>query len=146
MNISAIKPENILDVWWSVRGFIKSALEYEHGDLTETEILIQCLRGKFLLVLCYTDDEIKSAHTFEVIDTPGKRIMGLVTTGGIDLNEWQDDLAEVIDGLAASHGCDVIHTRGRIGWLKKLERNGYKPLYFIAEKKVEGVSDERKQG
>jgi hypothetical protein len=142
VKLAAISRENVDAVWSKCLPHIREALKHEAGELTESVVYSRCVEGDFILLIVVDGDEIIAVQTVEIVQTPARRIMGLVTTGGIRIEEWQDLLVDALDGMAQEAECDVIHTRGRLGWLRKLKRNGYKPLYFIAEKVV---NYERKQ-
>lgn len=134
--ISVINPENLAEAWVHVRPYIMSALEFEHGTLTEGKVFSNILENKYILLVVIEDDKIIAAQTMQIIDEPGQRICNLVTTGGIGLEFWQDELLEAIEAIAKKNYCDCVQTRGRPGWLKKLKGNGYEPLYFIARKSI----------
>ncbi len=134
-------PKNISEFWPRVAPFVELSLAYEGGDLSMRKIYDYVEQGIFLMVVVFdTTDKnhykMLAVQTMEIIKTPHGKLCNLVTTGGTDLDVWQDKLAAVIDTLAKNENCYAIHTRGRPGWLRQLKRNGYEPLYFIAEKKL----------
>ena len=132
MIVSAVKPDNLANVWQHVRPFILSALEFEHGTLTEGKVFSNILSNIYILIVVVEDEIIIAAQTMQIIDEPGQRICNLVTTGGNKLDLWQDELMGAIKTIAKQNNCDYVQTRGRPGWLKKLKQNGFEPLYFIA--------------
>ena len=89
-----------------------------------------------LLVAIDDDDKIIAEQSLEVWEENGERICNLVTTGGSRMKEWVKELAEVIEKLAIEFDCDVIRTRGRLGWLRELKQFGYEPIFFVAQKRL----------
>ena len=137
MKIAAIKKEDLNVLWPTVLPMFECALEFEHGQLTPEKIYNRIMAGNLvLLVALDEDDKIVAEQTLEVWKTETETICNLVTTGGNRMNEWLTDMAEVIDKLAVEFDCDVIRTRGRLGWLKVLKSQGYEPMYFVAQKRV----------
>ncbi len=136
MNIAAVTPRHLPAVWPRIMEFIQMPLEYESGGLTPELIYKGIEEGKYVLIVAWEGATIMAAQTAEIITDPQGRVMNLMTTGGRELETWQDDMVEVIDKIAKEQKCISIRTRGRPGWLRQLKRNGYKPLYFIAEKRI----------
>jgi hypothetical protein len=137
MNIAAVTPRHLPAVWPRILEYIQKPLEYESGGLTPERIYELVEQGTYVLLVAWQDKEILAAQTAEIIKDPQGRVMNLVTTGGHHLELWQDEMIEVIDRLAREQRCVSIRTRGRMGWLRQLKRNGYKPLYYIAEKRID---------
>lgn len=137
MNIAAVTPVQLPYIWPKIMEFIQKPLEFESGGLTPEKIYEEVKTGRFVLLVAWEGSEIVAAQTAEIIADPQGRVMNLVTTGGHDLELWQDKMIEVIDQLAREQNCVSIRTRGRMGWLRQLKRNGYKPLYYIAEKRMQ---------
>ena len=136
MKIAAVKKEDLQTLWPTVLPMFECALEYEQGDLTPELIYNRIMKGNLVLLVAIDDDKIVAEQTLEVWKTGTQTICNLVTTGGNRMNEWLDDMAEVIDKLAAEFDCDVIRTRGRLGWLRVLKSQGYEPMYFVAQKRL----------
>jgi len=132
----AVPKELLNETWPFVLRFIQEPLLHEQGDLTPEKVYNYIEDGTFILLVCVDKGNIKAALTLEVIQKPTARIMNLVTTGGTEIDAWQDVMSDTVDIIAKENNCNFIHTRGRLGWLKQLKRNGYKPLYFIASKEV----------
>ncbi len=136
LKIVAVPPHLLPGIWPYVLRYVQEALDYEHGDLTPEKMYDRIIDMQYLCIVALRGEEIMACQTAEIYDTDANRVMGLITTGGKELDQWQDALAEALEQLAIEQGCDVIRTRGRLGWLRKLKRNGFDPLYFIAEKKL----------
>ena len=138
MMISAVSPENCRAAWASLKAFVEPALDHDHNDTTSGDVLRAIEQGEMLLLCVMGDDgSILAVQTCEVVENEkGEKILNLVTTAGHNIEVWQDSLAEKLDEVAEGLGCGYIHTRGRLGWLRRLKRNGYEPLYFVAEKRV----------
>jgi hypothetical protein len=139
MEIGAIAPELVEEAWPLIEPLITPALDYDFTKTTAEDIKDKIQAGEYgCLVVIDDEGKFIAAQTAQIFDQEnGERMLNLVTTAGYRLNEWQDLLADAIDNLARSMGCQVIQTRGRLGWLKALRRNGYQPLYFTAEKRVD---------
>lgn len=137
MKIIGISSEHVETLWPVLVPLIAPALEHDHNDLSLDAILADIKAGKYCCLAVMDNDEIIAVQTAQIFtEDNGNRIFNLVTTAGTRLDEWQDLLSGALDKLAKEFNCQYIHTRGRLGWLRALKRNGYQPLYFIAEKKV----------
>ena len=136
MKILPVTPLQLPYVWPKIMQYIQEAIEFEAGHLTPEKVYELCEDGTFVLIVVYEEEKIKAAQTIELVATPAGRIMNLVTTGGVDLDDWQDELCDMMEQLAKEQNCISIRTRGRLGWLRQLKRNGYEPKFFIAEKRV----------
>lgn len=138
MRILAVDNAHLPRVWVGILRFIQEPLAYEAGDLTPESIYKNISKGIFRLLVVYdeTNDEYLAAQTLEVIDSPRGRWLNLPTTGGKDIDQWEAQLENAITTVAKEQGCLSICTRGRKGWLKRLAKYGYKPLYFIAQKNI----------
>ena len=139
MRIGAVSPDLADEYWPIIKPFIEPALKYEHEGTTAEDILdLICLRKCCCLVAFNDDEQLIGCQTAEVHDEPdGYRILNLVTTAGHDVDTWQDDMLQACESLARELDCKAIQTRGRLGWFKKLKRNGFEPKYFIAEKRLD---------
>jgi hypothetical protein len=117
---------------------IEPAIEYDHNDLT-VEKVIQRLSEDSLRGLVVLDDDFVPVafQTMELVQEGDVKILNLVTTAGDRLDEWVDELEQALEVFACDWDCDVIQTRGRPGWFKKLKKYGYEPLFFVAQKRVE---------
>ncbi len=138
---AAIAPEKLDDFWNDITPFLSMALEHEHGGL-DLDLIYKYIKEKYFLLVIVYDVEFKkkfivAVQTIELRKTDDGLLCNLVTTAGVNLDNWQDALSDFIDKIARKENCYAIHTRGRFGWLRQLKRNGYEPLYFIAEKKLE---------
>lgn len=129
-------PETVPQIWCGILRWIQEPLEYEHGSLTPEKIYQRLCGNEWILLIVTHENKCIAAQTIEIVTLGAGRVMNLVTTGGEQLELWQDKMCEVFDTLAKEQGCKKITTRGRIGWLRQLKRNGYTPVYFTAEKEV----------
>ena len=134
--IVAVHPDNLRWIWPRILRYIQEPLAYESDGLTPERLYDQIRQQRMLLLVALDKGEILAAQTMEIIETPQGKLINLVTTGGHDLDKWQDELAQAMDNIAKEQGAGSIRTRGRPGWLRQLKRNGYTPLYFIAEKRL----------
>ena len=139
-SIGAVSPEQAESYWPLIKPFIEPALKYEHEGTTADDILDLIILRRCCCFLAYDSEyNIVGCQTAEVHDEPdGFRIFNLVTTAGHDVDNWQDPMLEACERVARELDCEVIQTRGRLGWFKQLKRNGFAPKYFIAEKKLNG--------
>lgn len=134
MKISELSALQIAHTWPLLAPMIIEAIDITDNELTEIEVMRRCLSGQFRLFVAIDKDKIIGVQTIEHL--PAENLINLVTTGGIELEKWQDAILETIEGIAREQQCTAIQTRGRMGWLKQLKRNGFKPLLFVARKEV----------
>ena len=144
MNIVGVPGVEVAQWWPMLSPLIVPALESSEHNTLEAQAVYEAIAQGRMGCLAVIDDKVLIAvQTVEVAeDEDGHKFLNLVTTAGHRLDEWQDMLAEKLDRLAVELGVDEIRTRGRMGWLRQLKRNGYEPMYFVATRKVDlGASD-----
>jgi len=137
MMISALFPEDAKEIRPLLEPLITPAIAYDNNDLTVDEV-IERLSKDTLRALIVLDEnhEPLALQTMELVQEGDVKILNLVTTAGERLDEWVDDMEQALEVLACDWRCDVIQTRGRPGWFRKLKKYGYEPLFFVAQKKV----------
>lgn len=137
MMISALFPEDAKEIEPLLRPLIEPAIAYDNNDLTVEEVIERLSKDKLRGLVVLDDNyEAIAFQTMEVVQEGDKKILNLVTTAGERMDEWVDELENALEVFAADWRCDVIQTRGRPGWFKKLKKYGYEPLFFVAQKRV----------
>ena len=138
VKIMAVEGAQVAHVWDKIEPFESPALEHDHNRTSAEEVREAIERGEMGCLVCLEGHQLLAVQTAEVVvENDGFRFMNLVTTAGHHIEKWQDALSDTLDRLAKELGCAEIRTRGRMGWLRQLKRNGYKPMYFVAHKIVE---------
>ena len=137
VSIMAVEGKQVARVWDKLEPFVSPALEHDHERPDAVEIKDAIERGDMGCLIALEGHQLLAVQTAEVVvEKDGYRFMNLVTTAGHEMEKWQDKLSDALDALAKELGCAEIRTRGRMGWLRQLKRNGYKPMYFVAHKMV----------
>ena len=137
VQILAVESSQVPLVWEKLEPMITPALEHAHNQTTASDIRASIEAGEMGCLVAIDGHQLLAVQTAEVVvEKDGYRFMNLVTTAGHQLDKWQDAMSDALDQLARELHCKEIRTRGRLGWLRQLKRNGYAPMYFVATKEV----------
>ena len=137
MIITALFPDDAEKLRPILAPLIEPAIAYDNNDLSVDEVIKRISEDRLRALLVLDENaEPVALQTMEVVQEGDVKILNLVTTAGDRLDEWVDDLEQALEVFACDWRCDVIQTRGRPGWFRKLKKFGYEPLFFVAQKKV----------
>ncbi|RKZ06637.1 hypothetical protein DRQ25_13475 [Candidatus Fermentibacteria bacterium] len=111
--------------------YIEKALVYSLGEHSALDVL----QNKILLVV-KDDDEVLTVLSLEVVDTPQKRILNIITAGGKDMYRWVKEADQAITRIAKEMGASNVTIHGRRGWSKVLKDLDYKEQYTVLSKEI----------
>jgi len=130
--VEAIKADEINDNWEWIKPYIDSALSYSLGEMTANEVRRNGVNGSYLFLYF----KGKGLATVEAVDYRNKTILWCPQVAGEDLDEWIDELWDVLLNLAKEKNAKEIAIHGRRGWLKKLAPYGFKEQYTTMVRKL----------
>lgn len=121
--------------WKDVEPFISEPLAGNDGEFTAEDIYRSLLEKKMQLWVAYRDG-IKAAMVTEVVNYPRKKVVRIVTLGGDDMAGWIDDGFPLIHRWAKEQGASGMEIMGRKGWIRVLDRFGYRHAHVILKKEI----------
>lgn len=109
------------------RAHIEAALEYSGGTHSFDDVRDSILSGKMQLWA-----GPRGCAVTEVVDYPRKRVLHCFLAGG-DLDQILDMTDSAIE-WGKAQGCESITLSGRMGWLRVLDKHGFKPVLVTMER------------
>ena len=127
--IVAVPKQDIEGLWPVIKPFIDRVLEYTFGEYIAEDVKDKAINGNVVFFIVQIDGEIKSVLSTELIETPYKKYLNIITTSGDDFNEWGEDTLNTLINVAKEQGAEDITIVGRKGWLRKMKQYGFKHKY-----------------
>tara|TARA_R110002020_G_scaffold45464_1_gene129984 strand:- start:6831 stop:7259 length:429 start_codon:yes stop_codon:yes gene_type:complete len=135
--VSGIKSKKIPDIWSLCKKYVEMGNSKSKEEMNIDDIYERLINAEMQLWVVFDeDDDIKSVVTTEVINYPRKRTCRIVTLGGRGLDNWVDEVLDVLEGWAIENDCVAMETACRKGFIKKLEKYGYEHAYIILGKEL----------
>jgi len=96
-------------------------------------------KGEKSLWVIFKDDNIIAAVITSVTDYvyTQKRVASIDFAGGSNFSEWSM-FTDYIEPVYKTLECDIITIAGRLGWLRLHTDKGYKPIYHVIGKSLNG--------
>lgn len=121
--ISAVDKESLPLVWQALRPQIQKGLSVGMGPRTTERILYSAVEeGRCVMWAIHDDKEIKAGVILSVKTYPNLRTLFVELLAGKDLDEWVDDLENLLIDYKTIVGADIIEACARPGLAKRLKR------------------------
>ena len=124
MKITSLQPVEVFNNWDSIRPLVDRALKKEFYDAEDLRRF--CLNG---VLRVYKIGDFKAVCTVELLTHPKKKTALVHTLAGEGMDEWLDDLIDILKKDAKDNGAEFLQVKGRRGWLKK----GFKETHTLME-------------
>ena len=86
------------------------------------------------LFISWNNDRVESAIVTEIAKYPQSKVLRYFLAGGSNLDNWLDNLQQVVEKFAKLQNCTHIEFAGRKGWVRKLK--GYKVKAYLLNKEI----------
>ena len=142
MSLVEIRPilASDIDLYWpKVAPLLQKAIDKSLGEFTIEHIHDLLIEAEKALWVVFRDGEIIAAITTR-IDYYGYSNIRNVTidfAGGNDFSDWSM-FTDYIEPIYKELGCDNILIAGRLGWLRLHTDKGYKSVYHVIGKSLNG--------
>lgn len=137
MKVTLIPPDKLDSILGSVSKYIENAIEYSNNEVTIDSIVKELYTGyKQLWVISDDRFKIVGACVTELSNYPNKRVVRIILLGGTGLDSWAKLVSDTIGSWGKGFGATAIEVIGRKGWIRVLEKQGYKLAYFHLLKEV----------
>ena len=137
IDIYGIENSRLDEAWPEISPFIQLGLDFANGEMDLHDIYEMIEENKVVPIVMSHSGEVLAVVTMEVVQKPQKRIMCLMTAGGVELDQWLDEFMDVALNLAIEQCCDAIYINGRPGWARKLKRYGYEQRYVVLTRELQ---------
>jgi hypothetical protein len=123
-----VPKEDVFLIWTQVAPLLSKALDGTY-DIIDVERGLQ--ENRFQLFISWNNG-VESAVITEVAEYPKAKILRYVLAGGTNLDNWLEEIQEVIERFAKRNNCTQLEVAGRKGWVKKLK--GYEEKAILLSK------------
>jgi hypothetical protein len=123
-----VPKEDVFLIWTQVAPQLSKALDGTY-DIIDVERGLQ--ENRFQLFISWNNG-VESAVITEVAEYPKAKILRYVLAGGTNLDNWLEEMQEVIERFAKRNNCTQLEVAGRKGWVKKLK--GYEEKAILLSK------------
>ena len=134
--VSIVLAEHAVAVWPKALPFLQAVEDVAHDRASCAQALDRILKGECLLWLAYREDDLTvvGAMVTRLSQYTQHRSLTVEMLGGDDFEEWIDLAQEAFEIFAKANECKSIELIGRFGWIRKLKRLGWEPLFVTCEK------------
>ena len=139
LQVVAVPPEAVGQVWSMAEPFLLRATEESYGTITIDWVKNKCLSGtgNLFFIRDIEANEIVATILCHIYRQPGgRRDIEIILASGDRLDEWCDDFLAYMEVVAQDNNCEGILLTGRRGWQRKLKHNGYMVLQTTMWKSV----------
>ena len=144
IEISAVPPEELANVWLDCKKWLKGATDTAVGKFHVDDIYTGSQNGTYVVWIVIDsdlplDDQIIGAFTSRIISYPNRLAMAVDWLGGTRMSEWIDLGNDMMHKYAKEMGCKHLEIYGRKAWGRVLGgKRGFKPAYIVYEAQING--------
>jgi hypothetical protein len=120
--VALVKPEDIPDIWYSIKPLFEEALNHSAGECLPAHLLQDLLNEREFLWIGIDEGEIKSALVASPIKYPRRNTLRILTwtvDKSSDFDMWYKHL-HLIEEFGRKLGCTHVEAWVRKGLVKKL--------------------------
>ena len=136
--IMAIPAELLDDFWPKVSTYMERAAAVSGGRYEAQDIKDAVRTGEIHLLVALKDGLAIGCLTLRIRQYPRMRVIeGVDIAGEIHAYEdWRQPMSDFVDMIARRVGAEKVEFRGRSGWDRMLQSNGYQKVFAFYEKQV----------
>ena len=117
VSFSIIEPESVAYLPQQALAYLENGLKSSPtSDLTLNELIDLAKNGLGDIIVVSFDSKIVGAGYYQVAEGYEGKILGIVTLGGDNFSEWQQQIYDFTVELAKKRGCGQIILITRVGW------------------------------
>lgn len=145
MNISIIPPAVLDIVVKDAERMLMPALERSNGRFDFKSVLAMIETGHNQLWFAFDTENNPVGALVTVIEQyPLRKMLNLLFCGGTDLEDWHEEMLDILEAYGRKHGCDGMELVGRYGWKPFLEKFGWEASYLVCQRTFE-IEEEQKE-
>ena len=132
-NVEGVLAPEAVEHWGVIEPMLNRILkQYDVGYTTEDVLTALQLREMQLWRIGDWD----AIAVTEIYKTPQFLALMVIFMAGDGMNEWFDDVMELLEQFARAHGCKFVEARGRRGWVRVGKERGYEEMLTICRKEL----------
>lgn len=137
--VTSIPPSLVNRYWGSVRPYIDSALEHSRGEIDSPTLFEWLIRGEAQLwaVLKREDERLRGVAVTQIIEYPLLKAVRIISLGGEGMSQWAGPLDRVLGEYAKTVGASRVEAHGRRGFVRRLSKLSYVPIYTVVAREVQ---------
>lgn len=136
LDVSLVQRHLINQLWPKVEPLLAKATEISEGRYEIDDLHDKLINEDDWHLWCVYEPDLTvvAAITSTFTHYPQGLALHGQFLGGDRLHDWQDMFCEMFDRWARDHGAKFIEFTGRAGWVRPLQRNGYRPVFTIYQR------------
>lgn len=138
MKILYVSPENVGAAWPMFKEYAERVLPLTRKRRCATKLLLDLMKNlEILFVVAGDDGKIIGFATSAMVEYDEVKLLQVRMLAGDFFSEWIDDMHGVLEKFARENGCVGMELVGRRGWVRKLERFGWREAFVTVERRFE---------
>lgn len=134
MKILYVAPDNIGSVWPMFKEYAERVLPLTRKRRCATQFLLDLMKNfEMLWVVVGDEGKVIGFCTSAVTKYDEIQMLQVRMLAGDFFSEWIDDMHDMLEKFARENGCDGLELIGRRGWVRKLERFGWRESFVTCE-------------
>lgn len=129
MKCSMVPHEHVKEVWPQVKEYLEDAAKYTYGRYEADDIYESIIDQDHTLWVAFDKEGTKGAVVTNFVFYPRKKYLVMAFCGGVQLDQWKDQMLKLLQHFAHDTYCDGVESTGRPGWTKIFQHDGHKPLW-----------------
>lgn len=125
--VNEMSRDEAVELWPDVREYVERALVHDpYVTVTADEVGRQLDAGYARLLMTVRNEDILGATVIQMYRAEAGRTLHVLTTSGVEMSEWLDDLVDKLREIADANKCVAVAMSGRPGWTRELRKYGFK--------------------
>lgn len=119
MEILAVKPEHVAQIWHTVSPYLEKAIQRQEPRLITTDYLRAiCEDAEATLLISVDGSELIGCAIIKRDVYPLATVCHIEALGGQDGRDWIGMMDQKIHEIASLNGCNLVMSMGRKGWVR----------------------------
>lgn len=131
--IAGVLSKDVESIWPFVEPLVQRVIDRFDMGYQSEHILEKLKARDQQLWLCGS----KGIATTEITRTAEFGVLGVPIVAGDDMNEWLDDLFNVLRNFAKQHDCKFLEGYGREGWVRQLKPYGFEKYSTVVRMELD---------
>lgn len=138
IHIAGIQHDQVDEVWNLAASFLMPAIDMYEDEFTVDYVLEQIQERRYQLWVGHDDGKIVFVGVTELnyFEATDKLSCVIILLGGSKLEEWRSQCLAEIESWAIDQGADEITIKGRPGWERAMEEEGFARSYVVLAKSL----------
>ena len=138
IKISAVPPEMVDDYWDVALPLLAKSFEYVAYKTTPEDVYEDIMTGRQSLWVAFEDDTLRiiGAYTVRIKTYPMGATASCEHLGGERMDEWAEEMSNVMERYIRDIGIEHMEIVGRRGWEKFLKPRGWSSDLVVFRKDI----------